>query len=50
MFKKESATINQICAQYAVKNGKFQNISRLKADLIQAGLTPKAVKLLTVLK
>jgi hypothetical protein len=50
MLKRESTTINQICAQYAVKNGKFQNISRLKADLIQAGLTPKAVRLLTVLK
>ena len=50
MFKKESATINQICAQYPVKNGKFQNIGKLKADLIQAGLTPAAVKMLTVLK
>jgi len=50
MLKRESANINQICAQYNVKNGKFQNISKLKQDLKAAGLTTSAVNRLAVLK
>ena len=50
MFKRESATINQICAQYNVKNGKFQNLSKLKQQLRDAGLTASAVNRLTVIK
>jgi len=50
MFKKEEATIKTICAQYNVKNGRFQNLWKLKQDLRNAGLTAKAVNRLTVLK
>ena len=50
MLKRESANISQICAQYNVKNGKFQNLSKLKKDLRDAGLTAGAVKRLTILK
>ena len=50
MLKRESATINQICAQYNVKNGKFQNVGKLKQDLKAAGLTASAVNRLAVLK
>lgn len=50
LLKRESATINEICAQYNVKNGKFQNVGKLKAQLHRAGLTMKAVNMLTVLK
>lgn len=50
MFKREEATIKAICAQYNVKNGRFQNLWKLKQDLKNAGLTAKAVNRLTVLK
>jgi len=50
MLKRESATINQICAQYNVKNGKFQQLSKLKQDLRNAGLTASAVNRLAVIK
>ena len=50
MLKRESATIHQICAQYNVKNGKFQNVSALKQQLKAAGLTASAVNRLAVLK
>jgi len=50
MMKRESNTINQICAQYNVKNGKFQNLSRLKKQLKDAGLTTSAVNRLSVIK
>lgn len=44
-FKKEKNIINEIKAQYAVKNGKFVGVRQLKADLIQAGLTPQTAEL-----
>ena len=50
MLKRESATINQICAQYNVKMGKFQNVGKLKQDLKALGLTTTAVNRLTVIK
>jgi len=50
MLKRESNTINQICAQYNVKNGKFQNLSKLKQQLRDAGLTASAVNRLAVIK
>ena len=50
MLKRESNTINQICAQYNVKRGKFQNISKLKQQLRDAGLTTTAVNRLSVIK
>jgi len=50
MLKRESATINQICAQYNVKMGKFQNISKLKQDLKALGLTATAVNRLAAIK
>lgn len=50
MLKRESNTINQICAQYNVKNGKFQNLSKLKQQLRDAGLTAAAVNRLAVIK
>jgi hypothetical protein len=50
MFKRENAVINTICAQYQVRNGKFCNKAALVKDLMKVtGMTPKAVKLLTVL-
>ena len=49
MFKRESTIINTICAQYAVKNGKFVNRPQLKRELVAAGLSPKAVNMLTVM-
>lgn len=51
MFKAEELTIKTICAQYNVKNGRFQNVSKLKQDLASVtGMTPKALKRLTCLK
>ena len=50
MMKRESNTINQICAQYNVKMGKFQNITKLKQDLKALGLTSSAVNRLAVIK
>ena len=44
-FKKEKNIINEIKAQYAVKNGKYMRVRQLKADLIQAGLTPQTAEL-----
>lgn len=44
-FKKEKNIINEIKAQYAVKNGKYVRVRQLKADLIQAGLTPQTAEL-----
>jgi len=44
-FKQESNVINEIKAQYNVKNGKYVNACQLKNDLIQAGLTPETAKL-----
>lgn len=50
MLKRESATINQICAQYNVKMGKFQNVNKLKQELRALGLTAGAVNRLAVIK
>jgi hypothetical protein len=50
MLKRESATINQICAQYNVKMGKFQNVNKLKQELKALGLTTGAVNRLAVIK
>ena len=50
MFKKEDATIKLICAQYNVKNGRFQNLYKLKQDLRNLGLTAKAINRITILK
>jgi len=50
MLKRESATINQICAQYNVKMGKFQNVvGKLKQQLKELGLTTSAVNRLAVI-
>jgi len=50
MLKRESATINQICAQYNVRMGKFQNVGKLKQQLKDLGLTTAAVNRLAVIK
>jgi len=50
MMKRESNTINQICAQYNVKMGKFQNVNKLKQELKALGLTTSAVNRLAVIK
>ena len=50
MLKRESATINQICAQYNVKMGKFQKVNKLKQELRALGLTASAVNRLAVIK
>jgi hypothetical protein len=50
MLKRESATINQICAQFNVKMGKFQNVNKLKQQLRALGLTTSAVNRLAVIK
>ena len=50
MFKREEVTIRTICAQFNVKNGKFQKLYELKKKLREAGLTTKAVNRLTILK
>ena len=44
-FKKEKNIINEIKAQYAVKNGKFVGVRQLKADLIEAGLNSQTAEL-----
>jgi hypothetical protein len=44
MFKRESTTIKALAAQYNVKNGKFQNVSRLISDIVMVGFTKEAAK------
>jgi hypothetical protein len=44
MFKRESTTIKALAAQYNVKNGKFQNVSRLINDIVMVGFTREAAK------
>jgi hypothetical protein len=44
MFKRESATIKALAAQYNVKNGKFQNVSRLISDIVMVGFSRDAAK------
>ena len=43
-FKKEKNIINEIKAQYNVKNGKFQNVRQLISDIIMVGFTETAAK------
>jgi hypothetical protein len=44
MFKRESTTIKALAAQYNVKNGKFQNVSRLISDIVMVGFSRDAAK------
>jgi hypothetical protein len=44
MFKREGTTIKALAAQYNVKNGKFQNVSRLISDIVMVGFTKEAAK------
>lgn len=50
IFKREENTVKTIIGQYNVKNGKFQNVSQLKKDLIQLGFGTEGVKRLVCLK
>lgn len=44
MFKREGTTIKALAAQYNVKNGKFQNVSRLISDIVMVGFSKEAAK------
>ena len=44
MFKREGTTIKALAAQYNVKNGKFQNVSRLINDIVMVGFSKEAAK------
>ena len=44
MFKRESTTVKALAAQYNVKNGKFQNVSRLINDIVAVGFTRDCAK------
>lgn len=44
MFKREGTTIKALAAQYNVKNGKFQNVSRLIKDIVMVGFSEGAAK------
>ena len=44
MFKREGTTIKALAAQYNVKNGKFQNVSRLIYDIVMVGFSKEAAK------
>ena len=44
MFKRESTTVKALAAQYNVKNGKFQNVSRLINDIVMVGFNRDCAK------
>ena len=44
MFKREGTTVKALAAQYNVKNGKFQNVSRLISDIVMVGFTKEAAR------
>ena len=44
MFKRESTTVKALAAQYNVKNGKFQNVSRLINDIVGIGFSRESAK------
>jgi hypothetical protein len=44
MFKREGTTIKALAAQYNVKRGKFQNVSRLISDIVMVGFSKEAAK------
>ena len=44
MFKRESTTVKALAAQYNVKNGKFQNVSRLINDIVMVGFSRESAK------
>lgn len=44
MFKREGTTVKALAAQYNVKNGKFQNVSRLMNDIVMVGFTREAAR------
>lgn len=44
MFKREGTTIKALAAQYNVKNGRFQNVSRLIKDIVMVGFSEGAAK------
>ena len=44
MFKREGTTVKALAAQYNVKNGKFQNVSRLISDCVMVGFSEGAAR------
>ena len=44
MFKREGTTVKALAAQYNVKRGKFQNVSRLISDIVMVGFTREAAR------
>ena len=44
MFKREGTTVKALAAQYNVKCGKFQNVSRLINDIVMVGFTKEAAR------
>jgi hypothetical protein len=44
MFKRESTTVKALAAQYNVKNGKFQNVSRLINDIVMVGFNRECAR------